>query len=799
MSFLKHHVRNVIVAGAVAMTATPALAQEPNAYPITNVNLRAGPGTEYPVILTVPAEAPIAILGCLPDYTWCDSVFEDYRGWMRSIYLSGYYEGEYYLLRDWAPDLGYQTVTFNVGAYWDSYYRDQPFYGERARWVAPREEGYVDDAVFYNRLSPYGSWTWVQGQYVWVPGGVGRGWRPYTRGRWVYTDRGWTWASNEPFGWATYHYGRWGYSDRMGWFWVPGNRWAPAWVSWRQDEDYLAWAPLPPSYDRGYDRGGININISFGDMPDYYWSVVPSRDFLSDDLPRYYVQDRDRRRPFLERSRPIGNTTIINNKTIVNNVVNVNYVEQKTKKKVIKKTIRKTNNQQLAGKTEGEAFEVYEPPIEEEPETLAPPDPKTVEEVAETSETKGQAEGAAGTEVMLAPPEVEKAVKARKGKKGRGKKPGETGPGDEAGGPDQLDPSLPKGDEADTPPPPRSADKPKGEPVPAEDLGPPNGDKGGKKPGKDRGPKDGPNGEGPEDEPREAGPKGQDTAPGSSDEGPEGEPSPQGEPPAVAPAETVPSEDGPQTRPAPSAGEDAGPGEKPAGAEDKKGPGGNKKGGPGDKGGPKAGSARDESGPAPIGGKDGLPPGKPADGPPPPRSGDGPKDKPGGDGPKGPGGGAPKGSGGDGPNGSGGKAKKEPKPGQPNAPKGAPEATLTAPSDEKPVGGLEPKSNGGPKAKGPEDGKPKDPPGAKSDGPSGPNSGGPSGPKPKGLGDSNPKGPDKAKSKGPGEPKGKGPVDVKPKGPPEAKQQNGQGPKAKPNGKKDGKGKADPKEREGAG
>ena len=45
------------------------------------------------------------------------------------------------------------------------------------------------------------------------------------------------WASEEPFGWATYHYGRWGYSDRMGWFWVPGNRWAPAWVAWRQHDD----------------------------------------------------------------------------------------------------------------------------------------------------------------------------------------------------------------------------------------------------------------------------------------------------------------------------------------------------------------------------------------------------------------------------------------------------------------------------------------------------------------------------------------------------------------------------------
>ena len=67
--------------------AEHAVAQQPNAYPISNVNLRAGPGTDYPVILTVQAQAPISIFGCLGDYTWCDVVFGYNRGWMRSIYL----------------------------------------------------------------------------------------------------------------------------------------------------------------------------------------------------------------------------------------------------------------------------------------------------------------------------------------------------------------------------------------------------------------------------------------------------------------------------------------------------------------------------------------------------------------------------------------------------------------------------------------------------------------------------------------------------------------------------------------
>ena len=470
-----------------SLLATSTRAQDPNGYPVANVNLRAGPGTEYPIILTVPAEAPIAILGCVPDYTWCDSVFQGYRGWMRSIYLAGYYEGRYYPLGDYAPQLGYQTVSFNIDAYWGAYYRDRPFYAERRRYAGPREQGWMDDSEFYDRLSPHGQWTWIQGRYVWVPTGVDRGWRPYTRGRWVYTDRGWMWASNEPFGWATYHYGRWGYSDRVGWFWVPGKRWAPAWVAWRQSDDYLAWAPLPPSPDEG-----ISINISIGDVPNYYWQAVAARDFLDDDLPSRVIYERDRYGPILERTRPIGHTTIINNQTTVNNVVNVNYVEQTTNQEVVEKKIVRVKEARETDTVRDDAVEVYEPEPEAAPKQKAPPEPKKLDEVAAVSETKGQVEGAASTEDQLVPPEVKDAVEKRKGRKGKAQEPGSE---QAARGEQPLDPSLPKGTEAEGPPPGGElpAAKP---PVPAETIATPAPDQDQKgapgqpgKAGKDGGPR----------------------------------------------------------------------------------------------------------------------------------------------------------------------------------------------------------------------------------------------------------------------------------------------------------------------
>ena len=106
----------------------------------------------------------------------------------------------------------------------------------------------ADYGTFYDSLSSYGSWFETPNYgYVWQPAAVRQaGWRPYTRGRWVCSDRGWTFVSNEPFGWATYHYGRWALLSRVGWIWVPGTEWAPSWVCWRESGSHVGWAPLPP-------------------------------------------------------------------------------------------------------------------------------------------------------------------------------------------------------------------------------------------------------------------------------------------------------------------------------------------------------------------------------------------------------------------------------------------------------------------------------------------------------------------------------------------------------------------------
>ena len=143
---------------------------------------------------------------------------------------------------------------------------------------APRRDTSEDSptasySTFYTRLEPHGVWRESSNYgYVFQPFEAERSrtWRPYTNGRWVYTDAGWTWVSEEPFGWATYHYGRWTRLRNVGWVWVPGEEWAPAWVSWRKNNDYVGWAPLPPEarFDR---RAGIH------NWADNYYDIGPEQ------------------------------------------------------------------------------------------------------------------------------------------------------------------------------------------------------------------------------------------------------------------------------------------------------------------------------------------------------------------------------------------------------------------------------------------------------------------------------------------------------------------------------------------
>lgn len=138
------------------------------------------------------------------------------------------------------------------------------------------------------RVAPQGEFVKVEtiGE-VWRPRGVPADWKPYTRGTWIYNSEvGWYFNSDEPFAEVTYHYGRWYEDSNQGWVWVADTKWAPAWVEWRRNKQYVGWRPLPPenaprrSARRGTTTTVVTETRSPVSVEEEEWIFVPSNRIL---------------------------------------------------------------------------------------------------------------------------------------------------------------------------------------------------------------------------------------------------------------------------------------------------------------------------------------------------------------------------------------------------------------------------------------------------------------------------------------------------------------------------------------
>jgi hypothetical protein len=219
----------------------------------------------------------------------------------------------------------------------------------------PSDMDYND---FYEYLSPYGVWVHnAPYGYVWIPRQVGHQWRPYTYGRWVWTNYGWTWVSYHEWGWVPFHYGRWGWDNRLGWFWVPGSIWAPAWVSWRWGNLYVGWCPLPPDVEF---VAGIGIGSLPFDFPDYYWTFIEGRYFQYDYLDRYVL-------PY-ERNRGIVRMTIhkanlsVRNRQLINQGIDVEQVSRLTRSEVSRYEVEE-GQRPGQSRISGNAVQIFRPAV----------------------------------------------------------------------------------------------------------------------------------------------------------------------------------------------------------------------------------------------------------------------------------------------------------------------------------------------------------------------------------------------------------------------------------------------------
>lgn len=184
-----------------------------------------------------------------------------------------------------------------------------------------------DVSYFYDRLAPYGEWSQLANYgWVWAPYNVPVGWRPYTHGRWAYTDYGWTWVSDWEWGWAPFHYGRWIFDPYRGWVWIPGREWAPAWVAWHYGNGWVGWAPLPPGIDW---RTAANIHAH---IRPHWWCFAEER-FIFDRNLRHNIALPARNTTYLSLTRNVTHYTVIQNR-VFNRSLSAEDIERRIQKPV---------------------------------------------------------------------------------------------------------------------------------------------------------------------------------------------------------------------------------------------------------------------------------------------------------------------------------------------------------------------------------------------------------------------------------------------------------------------------------
>ena len=224
--------------------------------------------------------------------------------------------------------------------------------------AAPVAPTVVNQQVFYQSLSPYGSWMDVPGYgWCWRPSVAvaNTAWQPYCDGgSWLWTDAGWYWNSTYTWGWAPYHYGRWHQHARFGWVWNPGYDWAPAWVAWRSSPTYCGWAPLPPecrwnaSVGFSWVNGNSAVSIGFGIGASAWYATTWDR--FCDPHLYHHRLPRQRAEQFVRESNvQVANGQGVNirgnnNTVIINNGITREEVQRHSREEIKRTEMRDVNS-----------------------------------------------------------------------------------------------------------------------------------------------------------------------------------------------------------------------------------------------------------------------------------------------------------------------------------------------------------------------------------------------------------------------------------------------------------------------
>jgi hypothetical protein len=212
---------------------------------------------------------------------------------------------------------------------------------------------------------------------------------PYNDGQWLNTDQGWYFKANTPQEDLTSHYGRWALDPNLGWVWLPGKVWSPAWVEWRENTDYVAWAPVPP---------GVYIQndaITQTTLNENRYTIVEKKQFIEPSVYKYRYQYVENKNKIMIKEMTKIDGVIIKNKTVINKGPEVSVIEKSVGKKIEQVKIKKTGKKDETGYAQ-DVISVYTPEFKKTTEVKKEPVSKPEKRVSYkdakkiTKEEKGE-------------------------------------------------------------------------------------------------------------------------------------------------------------------------------------------------------------------------------------------------------------------------------------------------------------------------------------------------------------------------------------------------------------------------
>jgi hypothetical protein len=152
----------------------------------------------------------------------------------------------------------------------------------------------------------------------------------------------------------------------LGWVWLPGNVYSPAWVEMRENDSYIAWAPVPPGVYIVNDAVPVTV------INEDRYTVVEKKSFIEPSVYKYRYQVVENKNKIMIKEMTKTDGVMIKNKTVINKGPDVASIEKVTGKKIEQVKIKKVGKKEEAGLS-GTNLAVFTPEIKKSKEVKNKP------------------------------------------------------------------------------------------------------------------------------------------------------------------------------------------------------------------------------------------------------------------------------------------------------------------------------------------------------------------------------------------------------------------------------------------